>query len=174
MLSAKLRRVLQASLALLVAVLLFVVSDAFREPHIVEAGDKAPSFKVTTEDGRTLTRSDFGGKLLVLNFWATWCPPCRQEWPSLDQMAKTMASQGVVVVAISVDKDEKLYREFLQQTKPAFKTTRDPQAGISADYGTYKYPETYIIDRDGKVREKMIGAENWMNPELLTRLKQYL
>lgn len=174
MLSPKIRRVLQASLAALVAVFLFVVSDAFREPHIVEAGDKAPSFKVTTEDGRTLTRSDFGGKLLVLNFWGTWCAPCRQEWPSLDEMQKTMASQGVVVVAVSVDKDEKQYREFLQQTKPSFKTTRDLGGELSAEYGTFKYPETYIIDRDGKVREKMIGAENWMSPELLARLKQYL
>ena len=92
----------------------------------------------------------------------------------MDQMAKTLASQGVVVVAVSVDKDEKLYKEFIQATRPSFKVTRDPEAGISAEYGTYKYPETYIIGQDGKVREKMIGAENWMSPELLTRLKTYL
>lgn len=174
MLTPKSRRMLQGLLALLVAALLYVVADTLREPHVVEAGDTAPRFKITTDDGRTISRGDFGGKLLVLNFWATWCPPCRQEWPSLDAMQRTLASQGVVVIAISVDKDEKQYREFVQQTKPAFKTVRDPEAEISADYGTFKYPETYIIDREGKVREKMIGAENWMSPALLDRLKQYL
>jgi thiol-disulfide isomerase/thioredoxin len=68
---------------------------------------------------------NFGGKLLVLNFWATWCPPCVQETPSLSQFAATYANKGVVVLGVSVDKDEKAYRNFLQKFNPAFLYARD-------------------------------------------------
>lgn len=173
-LSTNARRVVQGLLATLLAAFLYIVVDTVRDPHIVEAGDTAPNFKVTTLDGRTVSTGDFGGKVLVLNFWGTWCQPCRQEMPSLDEMAKTLSSQGVVVVALSVDKNEEVYKQFVQRAKPAFKTAWDPAGDISAKYGTYQYPETYIIDREGKVREKMIGAEDWMSPAVLQRIKTYL
>ena len=123
------------------AALSFVIYDTLTE-RIVEAGDKAPDFKVVTEKGRTVTRSNFGGKLLVLNFWATWCPPCVQEMPSLIQFSKEMADKGVVVLGVSVDKNDKQYQTFLKRHKIPFDTSRDPEANISASYGTYKYPET--------------------------------
>lgn len=167
-------RLLQGLLALLVVAFLFVISDAFREQKVIAAGDSAPSFSVTTDSGRRLTRSDFGGKLLVLNFWATWCPPCRQEIPSLDAMQRELAPVGVVVLAVSVDKDEKQYRRFLQQNPVSFQTVREPDAQISADYGTYKYPESYIIDREGRVLEKVIGDQNWMDEKVLSGLRKYL
>ena len=78
-------------------------------------GDTAPEFTITTDNGRTVSPPDFGGKLLVLNFWATWCPPCVQEMPSLNQFQKSLADKGVVVLGISVDKDEKAYKAFLAE-----------------------------------------------------------
>src|SRR5216683_2882522 len=86
---------------LLVAVLgfLFSIRDVF-EDKVVQAGDSAPNFSVTTESGRTITKSNFGGKLLVLNFWATWCPPCVEEFPSLNQFQRRFANSGVVVLGI--------------------------------------------------------------------------
>jgi len=141
------------------------------EQHIIEPGDKAPNFSIVTDSGRTITRSDFGGRVLVLNFWATWCPPCVEEIPSLNAMQQQLASRGVVVLAISVNKNEETYRQFLNQARVSFLTARDPEADISASYGTYKYPETYIINKDGRVVAKMISNQNWTSPEVLQQIE---
>jgi cytochrome c biogenesis protein CcmG, thiol:disulfide interchange protein DsbE len=139
--------------------------------HITEAGDTAPNFSIVTEKGRTITRSDFGGKILALNFWASWCPPCIEELPSMNQFAQEYANQGVVVIGISIDKNEKLYQRFLTQRHVAFDTARDPDADISTSYGTFQIPETYIIDQNGKVLEKTADAFNWMDPQFIERVK---
>jgi cytochrome c biogenesis protein CcmG/thiol:disulfide interchange protein DsbE len=166
-------RLLQGAIALLVVVLVLVVAGTL-SVRIVSAGDTAPKFSVKTDSGKTISRSDFGGKLLVLNFWATWCPPCIEELPSLNQFARTFGPQGVVVLGISVDSNEKVYRQFLERRPVAFETFRDPGGEISGDYGTFVYPETYLIDRSGKVLEKVISNQNWMDPIFLARLKQML
>jgi cytochrome c biogenesis protein CcmG, thiol:disulfide interchange protein DsbE len=159
----------------LVAVLLllglgYFVADSMTQ-RIVEKGDRAPNFKIVTDGGRTLSRSDFGGKVLVLNFWATWCPPCIEELPTLSAMQQQLAGDGVVVLAVSVDKNEKTYKDFLQRAKVSFLTAHDPQADISAEYGTFKYPETYIINREGKVVEKFISNQNWMDPQIIQQIR---
>ncbi len=151
----------------------WVLKDAFHD-RVVNAGDKAPNFSITTDKGRTVSVSDFGGKVLVLNFWATWCPPCIQEMPSLDQFASTMKGSGVVVLAVSVDKNEKAYRTFVSRNQPAFETARDPDANISSDFGTYKWPETYVIDKNGKVVQKLISNQEWMDPQLVNSIKALL
>ena len=155
---------------LLTVGLVWVVSGTL-EVRIVNAGDTAPNFSIVTERGKTVTRSDFGGKLLVLNFWASWCPPCITELPSLNQFATEYASQGVVVLGVSIDKNEHLYKNFLTQRQVAFDTARDPEANISSIYGTFQIPETYIIDRTGKVLEKVISNQDWMDPQFLGRVK---
>src|SRR5664279_2612772 len=134
MLKSKADRVLLAALLGLLVTFAWVIHDQF-EQRIVDVGDKAPDFSVTTESGRRLSRSEFGGKLLVLNFWATWCPPCVEETPSLNEMSRQMASQGVVVVAVSVDRNENAYKAFRQRMKIGFETSRDPQALISSSFG---------------------------------------
>ncbi len=158
---------------LLAGALVWVVSGTL-EVRIINAGDTAPDFSIVTEQGRAVTRSDFGGKLLVLNFWASWCPPCISELPSLNQFAQEYKNQGVVVLGISIDKNERLYKNFLQQRQVAFATARDPEANISASYGTFQIPETYIIDRNGKVLEKVISDQDWMDPQFLARIKGML
>src|ERR1700678_4184431 len=105
------------------------------EVRVINAGDTAPDFSIVTEHGRTITRADFGGKLLVLNFWASWCAPCVEELPSLNQFAQEYKSQGVVVLGVSMDKNENLYKKFLAQRHVAFDTARDPDGDISASYG---------------------------------------
>jgi peroxiredoxin len=150
------------------------VAGGTMQQRVIEAGDTAPDFSVVTEDGKTVTREDFGGKLLVLNFWASWCPPCISELPSLNEFAKEYKNQGVVVLGVSIDKNPNLYKRFLQQRQVAFETARDPEANISASYGTFQIPETYIIDRSGKVLEKVISDQNWMSPEFLQRVKTML
>jgi cytochrome c biogenesis protein CcmG/thiol:disulfide interchange protein DsbE len=155
------------------ALLIYIVAGTL-EPRVTNAGDTAPNFKITAEDGKTISRDDFGGKLLVLNFWASWCPPCVTETPSLEQFARTLGPQGVVVVGISQDRKEDRYRQFIQHFHITFETARDPGADIAASYGTFQIPETYLIDRNGKVIEKVISNQDWMDPEFLARVRKML
>lgn len=157
----------------LAGALVWIVSGTF-EDKITNAGDMAPDFKVVDDKGRTLTRSDFGGKLLVLNFWASWCAPCVEEVPSLEAFQRTLRDKGVVVVGISLDTNEKRYQQFLKRFPVSFSTVRDPKADVSSSYGTFQIPETYIIDSAGKVREKIISNQNWMDPAFLARVTAML
>jgi peroxiredoxin len=166
-------RLLKSGIVVLLGALVAVVYFGIRE-RIVEAGDAAPDFTITTDSGRAISRANFGGKVLVLNFWATWCQPCVEEVPSLSEFQKTFAGSGVVVLGISVDKDEAAYRAFVKRMNPAFLTARDPQTQINADYGTFKYPETYIINQQGKVVQKIIGPTNWMDERMVGYVKTLL
>lgn len=162
-----------ATIGVLLLALGWVIVRSMQE-HIVQAGDQAPDFAITTDKGLRVTPTNFGGRVLVLNFWASWCAPCVEETPSLEQFQRNLADSGVVVLAISVDRNEKLYNSFLKRFHPTYQTARDPDANIGDLYGTYKYPETYIIDRTGKVVQKIIGARNWNDPELVTYVKSLL
>lgn len=169
----KLETILKGVICLLVAGLVYITADAVRE-RLVNVGDTAPNFKITTDDGKVVTRSDFGGKLLVLNFWATWCPPCVKEIPSLHEMQLRLKNKGVVVLAVSVDKNEATYKEFLKRAGVSFTTARDPEANISAEYGTFKYPETYVIDPSGKVVAKYIADQDWTSQQVMQQIERYL
>lgn len=169
----KLDRFLQISIAVLFCVFVYVLFVSMYE-HVVVVGDSAPDFSITADNGRTVSAGNFGGKLLVLNFWATWCPPCINEIPSLDQFQKLFASSGVVVLGVSVDKDEQVYKRFLSRAKVSFMTARDPGNKINAEYGTFKFPETYLINSDGKVVMKVINETDWTDPKMLDYVKSLL
>ncbi|MBI3684580.1 MAG: TlpA family protein disulfide reductase [Acidobacteria bacterium] len=171
--SRKTDTILKTLIGLCLAALIAVTADAMRE-RIVSVGDRAPGFSIVADNGQTITHSNFGGRLLVLNFWATWCPPCIQELPSLNAFQERMKLKGVVVIGISVDKNEQTYKGFLKRAGVSFVTARDPEAEISSSYGTFKYPETYVIDSQGRVLEKFIGPENWMDPKILERIERLL
>jgi cytochrome c biogenesis protein CcmG/thiol:disulfide interchange protein DsbE len=174
---SKVDQALKATLGVLLvalgALIVYTIED-----HVVNAGDSAPGFSVTTDNGKRITPSDFGGKVLVLNFWAAWCPPCNQEAPSLNEFAKMLAPSGVVVLGISVDRNEQQYREFIKKFQVSFLTARDPAQDTAYRYGTYQFPESYIIDRNGKVVRKFAGLpENngktvpWTDPGLVSYVK---
>jgi len=156
-------RLLRGGIVLLSAVLVYFIYAGIHQ-RIVVAGDAAPEFSIRADNGRTVTLPNFGGKLLVLNFWATWCPPCVQETPSLSRFAASYAPKGVVVLGISVDKDEAAYRAFLRKFNPEFLTVREDR--LHEDYGTFMYPETYIIDAKGKVLQKFAEPADWMDPRM--------
>jgi peroxiredoxin len=139
-----------------------------RPPRI---GNPAPDFTVQ-DDERRVTLSEHRGKIVVLNFWATWCPPCVEETPSLVRMQERMKDKGVEVLAISLDVDEGAYHKFLKDYKVDLLTVRDPNEKTNSLYGTFKYPETYIIDRNGVLRRKFIGAVDWTSPEIADYLSK--
>jgi cytochrome c biogenesis protein CcmG/thiol:disulfide interchange protein DsbE len=170
---SKTDRILRYAIGLLMCVFVYVIFITLHE-RIIQVGDAAPDFSVTADNGHTVSLNSFGGKVLVLNFWATWCATCMEELPSLDQFQRELASSGVVVLGVSVDKDEKAYKRFLSRVNVAFLTTRDPDNKINAEYGTFKFPETYIINRDGKVLSKIISATNWTDDKMMTYVKSLL
>lgn len=169
----KANRIGVAALALIFIGFLFTIRDVFEQP-VVEAGDKAPPFTVTTESGRRVGPGEFDGKLLVVNFWATWCPPCVEEMPSLNAFARSLAPEGVVVLGVSIDRNERAYRNFLERNNLAFQVARDPEENISSSYGTFKWPETYVIDRQGNVVQKHVGPRDWTSPQIVNSIRALL
>lgn len=159
-------RLLHGLLAFALIALTAAVADSMRD-RVVRAGDQAPHFSMRADNGLTVTPTEFGGKVLIVNFWATWCPPCVEETPSMVAFANQYRDKGVVVFGISVDKSQKNYDNFIRRFGITFLTARDPEAKASDLFGTYVYPETYVINREGKVVQKIIGGTNWTDPNLM-------
>lgn len=156
---------------ILLALILFTLPGCYSGSRPPRIGATAPDFTVRDSD-RTVTLSQLKGQIVVLNFWATWCPPCIEEMPSLVQMQQRMRSKGITVLAVSIDVDENAYREFLKQHGVNLLTVRDPEQKTPTLYGTFKWPETYIIDRNGVVRRKFIGAVDWTEPDVIEYLSR--
>jgi thiol-disulfide isomerase/thioredoxin len=166
------KKVLLGLLGTLTVAFVGLIIFDLRDTSAKEGGE-APAFTITTDQGKKITPQSFGGKLLVLNFWATWCAPCVQEIPSLNQFQQKYAGKGVVVVAISVDKNPNKYKSFLEKIPVSFETARDPNADISAQYGTFQYPETYLI-KNGRVVRKFANAENWTDDNITLYVESLL
>ena len=149
--------------AILIPLALFGCYSGTRPSRI---GAAAPDFTVRDSE-HTVTLSQLKGQVVVLNFWATWCPPCIEEMPSLVRMQESMKAKGVTVLAVSVDVDDGSYRRFVRDHSVNLLTVRDADQKSNALYGTFKFPETYIIDRNGVVRRKFIGAVDWTEPEIV-------
>ena len=156
-----------------VVVLAAVVAGALffaryqRGPQPLEVGDRAPDFNLPTLGSGTFALRDYRQHVVVVNFWATWCPPCIEETPSLVRFAAQMQSLGVQVVGVSVDRDEAALRKFVSDYRLTFPIARDPDQAVASRYGTFKFPETFILDRDGRVAEKLIGATDWQDPRII-------
>jgi peroxiredoxin len=145
--------------------LLVTLSGCYSGSRPPRIGSSAPDFTVQDSQNK-VTLSQFHGQVVVLNFWATWCAPCVEEIPSLVAMQRRMKEKGVTVLAVSVDVDEGAYRQFVKDHNVNLLTVRDPDQKSNALYGTAKFPETYIIDRNGVMRRKLIGAVDWTEPEI--------
>ena len=108
---------------------------------------------------------------MVLNFWATWCPPCVEEMPSLVQLQKQLGDK-ITILAVSEDADDAAYKQFVHDHNVDLLTVRDVAQKTNEVYGTFKFPETYIIDRKGTVVRKFIGATDWTSPDIVAYLNK--
>jgi len=162
---------MRSLLILLTAAGLLVSAGCYRGARPKGIGSRAPQFTIQ-DDERRVALNDFRGKVVVLDFWATWCAPCIEETPSLVRMQEQLKQKGVVVVGISIDEDEAAYHNFIKQYGINFVTVREPSQGTQHLYGTVEIPETYIIDRNGVVRRKVISSTNWTAPEMLEFLSR--
>jgi len=139
-----------------------------RPPHV---GSRAKEFRVQDSD-RQVSLDQFRGQVVVLNFWATWCPPCVEELPSLMNLQERMRTRGVIVLGVSIDVDGDAYHRFLRVHNINFLTVRDPQQKVAAMYGTTGWPETYIIDRRGMLQRKFVGPVDWNSSEVIDFLNR--
>jgi cytochrome c biogenesis protein CcmG/thiol:disulfide interchange protein DsbE len=151
--------------SILVCLSLAVLSGCYGGSRPPGIGTNAPDFTVQDAD-RKVTLSEFHGQVVVLNFWATWCAPCVEEVPSLVEMQRRLKLKGVTVLAVSVDVNGNAYKQFVKDHNVNLLTVRDAAQKSSDLYGTFKFPETYIIDRNGVMRRKFIGAVDWTEPEI--------
>jgi cytochrome c biogenesis protein CcmG, thiol:disulfide interchange protein DsbE len=154
-------------------ILLLGCSAWAQTDHAVKVGDRSPNFSITTDQGKQLTPTEFGGNLLVLNFWETACVPCVKELPSLSHFARAFQAQGVVAVAVSGDEDAQKYSRFLTDHHVALETYRDPSRQISKSFGTYEFPETYIIQH-GQIVRKIVGGIDWMSDDTASFIRKQL
>lgn len=168
----KTNTLLRAVVVVLMLLFAGVIGWSLRDTSAKEGG-AAPEFSINTDQGKTVTADSFGGKVLVLNFWATWCATCVQEIPALNEFQKRFANSGVVVLAVSVDKSEQKYRAFLDRIPVSFGTARDPNWDIAAEYGTFQIPETYII-KDGRITRKFISNQDWTSDDITQYVQSLL
>lgn len=151
---------------LVFVLILVLVAGCNRGSHPSLVGNPAPDFTVQDAD-RKVTLHDLRGKIVVLNFWATWCPPCVEETPALIQLNQRITGRNGMVLGVSVDEDQSAYLKFIQDHGINYLTYRDPSKKSAQEYGTVMYPETYVIDRKGKIARKIIGPQDWNSPEML-------
>ena len=148
-------------------VVVFFAMPMYRQGEPTVAGKKAEDFPLEIA-GKPGHLSDLKGKVVVLNFWFSSCPPCKEEIPALNHLQKYIEGRNAVVLGVSVDEDPEPYEKFLKEYGVVFPTFREPTRKLALDYGTSMYPDTYIIDRHGKIARKFFGPQQWDSPELLS------
>lgn len=158
-----------AAVAFVAVLLVIFIRPSYRNGQPSLHGQSAKDFALTI-DGRPSRLSDLRGKVVLLNFWATWCQPCVDEAPSLNALQKKIAPMGGTVLGVSVDDDQAAYEQFLKTYNIDYPTYRDPSKQIPLSYGTSMYPETYVIDRDGRINSKIVGPQDWTSPAMMAYL----
>lgn len=148
--------------------LILTTSGCDRGAHPTQVETPAPNFTIT-DGAKTIRLSDYRGKIIVVNFWASWCAPCLEELPSLIALQKQMPQ--IVVLAVDFNDDVTAYHQFLIDNHVDLLTIHDESQQSNLAFGTKRPPETYIIDRQGKIRRKFIGPQDWTNPEIINYLK---
>lgn len=175
----------QTAMPSAIALLLFLLVSAVGAAELPPLGHKmspvsppleAPDFKLPDMDGESHSLSDFRGKVVMLNFWATWCPPCRREMPSMQRLYDKLRERGLVVVAVNQFEDPDLVFEFTGRLslEPEFPILFDRESRISEQYKVKGLPTTYLLDRQGRIRYRAIGGREFDHPEVEALIQDLL
>ena len=141
----------------------------------VKINTPAPDFTLSDLQGQKVSLSAYRGKVVLLNFWSTTCPPCVAEIPSLVSLQRELKGQGLVVLGIALDPTEKPVRELVSRLKVDYPTLMDSAKDVYFDtYGLFGQPVSVIVDRSGVVREKIIGGLEWTSPQVMNKMQSYL
>lgn len=165
--------VLHIIIALLGAVALFAAQPS---PWEIEGliGKKAPDFALKDINNKPFNLSSLRGKVVILNFWATWCPPCRAEMPSLNNLYREFRNKGLEVVAISTDRYSSIIKDYISKNPIDFTVLIDTDNKVSRQFKVFSIPTTFLIDRNGIIIERYLGEENWASPEIKKKIKEAL
>jgi peroxiredoxin len=135
----------------------------------------APDFSVPDLAGQTVRLSALRGKVVLLNLWTTWCPPCRDEMPSMERLHQQLRGRDFQLLAVSQDEDgRRVVEPFVRDMKLSFPVLVDPEHQVGERYGVWGYPETFLIDREGRIVERVIGPRDWSSPESVAQIERLL
>jgi len=134
----------------------------------------AVDFELEDLDGNLISLSSMRGKVVFLNFWATWCPPCRAEMPSMEKLYNKFASRDFEIVAVNLQEKNKQVSKFVADNGLTFKILLDKSGSIGAAYGARSIPTTYIISKDGSVLARTIGGREWDTAEIFDLFEKIL
>jgi peroxiredoxin len=155
-------------------VLAITIMAIFISAAFALAGQPSENFSLPDLAGKTVRLSDHKGKVIFLNFFATWCPPCRAEMPSMQKLAERLKGKNFVLLAVSVDRDLNKLKTFVAQNKYAFKILSDADGAVAARYNVSGIPSTFIIDKKGKLVENVIGSRDWFEKTAVDRFEQLI
>jgi len=158
-----------ALIALVGGVAWFGLPDS---PSKASEGDVVQSFTLPDLQGKMQQLPK--DKYILLNFWATWCPPCRQEMPSMVSLSEKYKSKGLNVIAVSVDRDADALAGFVKEYGLPFTILHDQDSAISTKFGVFRYPETFLIDKHGKIQAHLVGAVEWMSKPIQQGIEDLL
>ncbi len=158
--------------AVVVVLLLYLERGEFKK---IKLGTPAPDFELYSLSGQKVSLSMYKGKVVLLNFWATWCPPCREEIPSLNALYQMLHPEGLEILGVSEDNSGlDAVKPFVNRFGIVFTVLLDPSRKVGALYSIGGVPETFLIDKNGIVRYKFVGPKNWTSPSIVSFIKNYL
>jgi peroxiredoxin len=135
----------------------------------------APDFAVPDLAGQAVRLSAYRGQVVLVNLWATWCPPCREEMPSMEKLHEKLKDRGFVLLAVSQDEGGiDGVRQFVEQMKLTFRVLVDPDGEVGRKFGVWGYPESFLVDRDGRIVERVIGPRDWAAPTQIAAIEALL
>ncbi len=146
-------------------------------PFAIEglSGQKAPEFSLKDTKGNTVTLSSLKGKVVLLNFWATWCPPCKAEMPAMSRLSQLLQNKGLAVIAISTDRSPQDVTKYLRENPVSFPVLLDPDLQVSkSSYKVFMVPTTFLIDKRGIIIRKYFSEQDWTKPEIMKEIEALL
>jgi peroxiredoxin len=161
----------KANLFLIIGVVLLVLTGCKSETPAPREGEPAPDFELTALSGEKVRLSGLRGKVVLLNFWASWCPPCREEIPSLVTLNAKLPARDFQLLAVAIDKGgREAISAFFGKTGVILPTLLDSDGLVAKEYGITGVPETFVIDKQGIIRKKVIGPIDWSDPAVIRHL----
>ena len=148
---------------------LWVLSGDHTAPP-ADVGAPAPEFRLPDLQGNEVALADYRGRVVLVNFWATWCKPCEDEMPAMERLYQEFAPSGLELLAVSVDEGIEEVQAFQERLQLSFPILHDPDKDASESYQSYRFPETFLIDREGTLVARFIGPREWDAPAYRKRI----
>jgi peroxiredoxin len=160
--------------ALMAAVLVVSLASACQRGGRL-VGQAAPEFSLADLAGNAVRLANYKGRVVFLNVWATWCPPCREEMPAMQALYERLRGPGFEMLAVSADEGGRVMVEpFVNERRLTFPVLLDPEGQVALRYGVTGFPETFVIDRNGRVVSHAIGPRDWSSPESVAAFQRLL